>query len=89
MTSVDLASVSLRELNSQLHALQADTNETLWQIANPGGKHAIACGLTLPITVEIDGHVGRQEAEQAREHAYRTFRRGRTASGGGQGRRRD
>lgn len=58
MTSVNLASVSLRELNGQLHALSADTNETLWHVANPGGKHAIACGLTLPISVEIDGHVG-------------------------------
>lgn len=58
MTSVDLASITLRELNAQLHALPADTNETHWLVANPGGKHAIACGLTLPITVEIDGHVG-------------------------------
>jgi glutamate synthase domain-containing protein 3 len=58
MTSADLASITLRELNSKLHALQADTNETRWLVTNPGGKHAIACGLTLPITVEIDGHVG-------------------------------
>jgi glutamate synthase domain-containing protein 3 len=58
MTTADLASISLRELNAQLHALPADTNETRWLVANPGGKHAIACGLTLPITVEIDGHVG-------------------------------
>ena len=58
MTEVNLAAVSLRELNGQLHALPADTNETLWKVANPGGKHAIACGLTLPISVEIDGHVG-------------------------------
>lgn len=58
MTTADLASMSLRELNAALHALPADTNETRWRVANPGGKHAIACGLTLPITVEIDGHVG-------------------------------
>jgi glutamate synthase domain-containing protein 3 len=58
MTTADLASISLRELNAQLHALPSDTNETRWLVANPGGKHAIACGLTLPITVEIDGHVG-------------------------------
>ncbi|UZE50777.1 GltB/FmdC/FwdC-like GXGXG domain-containing protein [Rhodopseudomonas sp. P2A-2r] len=58
MTSADLASITLRELNATLHALPADTNETHWLVANPGGKHAIACGLTLPITVEIDGHVG-------------------------------
>jgi glutamate synthase domain-containing protein 3 len=58
MTSADLSAISLRELNAKLHALPADTNETHWLVANPGGKHAIACGLTLPITVEIDGHVG-------------------------------
>jgi glutamate synthase domain-containing protein 3 len=58
MTTADLSAISLRELNATLHALPADTNETHWLVANPGGKHAIACGLTLPITVEIDGHVG-------------------------------
>ncbi|MBC7577958.1 MAG: protein glxC [Tardiphaga sp.] len=58
MSDADLASITLRELNAQLHALPADTNETHWRVRNPGGKHAIACGLTLPITVEIDGHVG-------------------------------
>ena len=58
MTYANLAAMSLRDLNAQLHALPADTNETYWQVANPGGKHAIACGLTLPINVEIDGHVG-------------------------------
>jgi glutamate synthase domain-containing protein 3 len=58
MTTADLSSITLRELNAKLHALPADTNETHWLVANPGGKHAIACGLTLPITVEIDGHVG-------------------------------
>ena len=51
MTTADLASITLRELNAKLHALPADTNETHWLVANPGGKHAIACGLTLPITV--------------------------------------
>ena len=58
MSEVDLAETPLRELNGALHALPADTNETLWRVRNPGGKHAIAAGLDAPITVEIHGHVG-------------------------------
>lgn len=56
--TVDLAKVSIRELNSALHALTPDTNETHWRVLNPKGGHAIAVGLTVPIEVEIEGHVG-------------------------------
>ena len=45
-------------LNAALHQLPKDTNETHWVITNPGGKHAIACGVNLPVTIEIGGHVG-------------------------------
>lgn len=55
---VDLARTSVRELNQALHALKPDTNETHWRIVNPKGEHALAVGLTLPIEVEIMGHVG-------------------------------
>lgn len=58
MPSFDLAAAPLRDLNQALHALPETTNETHWVIDNPGGKHAIACGLDLPITVEVNGHVG-------------------------------
>lgn len=58
MPDFDLAAAPLRDLNAALHALKPDTNETHWRIANPGGKHAVACGLDAPVTVEIDGHVG-------------------------------
>jgi methylamine---glutamate N-methyltransferase subunit B len=58
MPVVDLASMPLRDLNATLHKLPLDTNETHWVVENPGGKHAIACGLDLPITVEVAGHVG-------------------------------
>jgi glutamate synthase domain-containing protein 3 len=58
MPAFDLATAPLRELNKSLHALSANTNETLWTVANPQGKHAVAVGLDAPITVEIDGHVG-------------------------------
>ena len=54
----DLASASVRTLNATLHALRPDTNEVRWQILNPRGQHALAVGLTLPMTVEIEGHAG-------------------------------
>ncbi len=58
MPEFDLARSSVRELNAALHALPADTNETHWRVLNPRGQHAVAVGLELPISVEIDGHVG-------------------------------
>ncbi len=58
MPDFDLAEREVRDLNAALHALKPDTNETHWRISNPGGKHAVAAGLDLPIVVEIDGHVG-------------------------------
>ncbi|WP_040485340.1 protein glxC [Lutibaculum baratangense] len=58
MPEFDLARSEVRELNQALHALQRETNETHWKVRNPGGKHALAVGLDLPITVEIDGHAG-------------------------------
>ena len=53
MPSFDLAASPLRELNAALHALSPTTNETHWVVANPGGKHAIACGVDAPLTIEI------------------------------------
>jgi glutamate synthase domain-containing protein 3 len=58
MKKVDLATTPVRELNQALHALKTDTNETHWRVVNPKGQHALAVGLTVPIEVEIDGHVG-------------------------------
>lgn len=58
MKTVDLAQASIRDLNQDLHALTASTNETHWRVINPKGQHAIAVGLTVPIEVEIDGHAG-------------------------------
>lgn len=56
---VDLASTSLRELNRRLHELAGDEPEPRrWQILNPNGAHAVACGLDAPVEVEIMGHVG-------------------------------
>ena len=58
MTFWDLERQSVRDLNEHLHKLPADTNQRHWRIANPKGAHAIACGLTIPIDIEIAGHVG-------------------------------
>jgi methylamine---glutamate N-methyltransferase subunit B len=56
---VDLASTSLRELNQRLHDVAGDDPERRrWQIINPNGAHAVACGLDAPLEVEIVGHVG-------------------------------
>ena len=43
---------------SRLQKLPADTNERLWKLVNPHGEHACAVGLTQPIEVQIDGHIG-------------------------------
>lgn len=58
MPIVDLATTPKRELNAALHALAADTNETHWTLRNPEGAHALAAGVKVPVTVEIDGHAG-------------------------------
>jgi glutamate synthase domain-containing protein 3 len=58
MAEVDLARSSVRELNAALHRLGKDTNETQWRVRNPRGQHSVAVGLEVPVTVEIDGHVG-------------------------------
>ena len=58
MIEIDLEKEGVRALNSRLHGLPAHTNERSWFIRKPMGQHAIACGLTQPLAVEIDGHVG-------------------------------
>src|SRR5258708_13946780 len=58
MPEINLAEASVRDLNAALHALAAESNETLWLVKNPGGKHAIAAGLDAPATIEVEGPVG-------------------------------
>ena len=55
---VDLAKVSLRELNSRLHELAHAPGPRHWRVRNPSGEHALAAGLDAEIEVDIDGHVG-------------------------------
>ncbi|MCO4838823.1 MAG: protein GlxC [Rhodobacteraceae bacterium] len=58
MQSFDLEAQGLRELNKTLHAQAEDTNQTVWEIVNPKGSHAIAVGLDAPIEVNVKGSTG-------------------------------
>lgn len=57
-TEYDLAGGDVRTLNQRLHDLRENECEIPWRILNPMGAHAVACGLTVPVRVEIDGHAG-------------------------------
>ncbi|MFT5785065.1 MAG: glutamate synthase domain-containing protein 3 [Ascidiaceihabitans sp.] len=58
MQSFDLEAQGLRALNSALHSQSADTNQTIWDVVNPRGSHAIAVGLDAPIEVNVKGSTG-------------------------------
>lgn len=58
LLSFDLEKTPLRDLNGTLQALPGTTNETEWTILNPRGAHALAVGITAPISIKIDGPVG-------------------------------
>lgn len=58
MQTIDLTEVGLRETNKTLHAQSETTNQTAWEIVNPRGSHAIACGLDAPIEVTVRGSTG-------------------------------
>lgn len=53
-TRLDLANLSLRQVNETLQKAESGA----FAIANPRGAHALAAGLTNPVEVTIDGHVG-------------------------------
>jgi methylamine---glutamate N-methyltransferase subunit B len=58
MREIDLARSSVRDLNSALHRLSKDTNETHWRVLNPRGQHSVAVGVEQSVVIDIDGHVG-------------------------------
>jgi glutamate synthase domain-containing protein 3 len=58
MQSIDLQQTGLRDTNKALHAQNDTTNQTQWEILNPKGAHAIACGLDAPIEVTVRGSTG-------------------------------
>jgi len=55
LNTLDLQTDGLRTINK---TLQFETERTEWTVTSPMGQHAIACGLTTPINVTIEGHTG-------------------------------
>jgi glutamate synthase domain-containing protein 3 len=58
MIEVDLRESGLRALNQRLHALRPDSNERAFRVINPMGAHSVAVGITQPVEVVVEGHVG-------------------------------
>ena len=58
MQTLDLQALGLRAINEQLNQADIANTETNWQITNPLGQHAIACGLQSEIQVDVMGHAG-------------------------------
>ncbi len=58
MQTYDVSVNGLRGLNSALQAQSQVTNQSLWQVVNPKGSHAIAVGLDAPIEVTVKGSTG-------------------------------
>jgi glutamate synthase domain-containing protein 3 len=58
MNEIDLTKTPLREVNQQLQSLPPDTNQRVWKLTNLHGEHACAVGLTQPIEVHVNGHIG-------------------------------
>ena len=58
MQTFDLSAQGLRALNSTLHALKGQTNQTAWEIVNPKGAHAIAAGVDAPVDITVRGSTG-------------------------------
>lgn len=54
----DLSKSTLRELNQALHDVREGSNETVWEVQNPKGGHAVAAGIDAPISVDVRGNVG-------------------------------
>ncbi len=57
MASLNLQTLGLRAINAQLNTGDIASGSS-WEITEPKGQHAIACGLQADIKVDIRGHVG-------------------------------
>ena len=55
---LDLAKLSVREINQFLHHELLNSGIERIEILNPEGNHSIAAGLDADLTVEIVGHAG-------------------------------
>ena len=54
----NLATAELRDLNQRLHDLKPEQADISWRVLNPRGKHAVAVGVTVPVTIDVEGHCG-------------------------------
>jgi len=58
MPVFDLSRTPLREFNSALHELPSGANDSVFEVDNPRGLHAVAVGIDTPVTVDVRGSVG-------------------------------
>jgi glutamate synthase domain-containing protein 3 len=60
IATLDLAASDLRRINATLQGQREKSAGAggAYKVLNPRGAHALACGLTAPVLVEIDGHTG-------------------------------
>ncbi len=58
MPVFNLSTTPLRALNEALHTVPAGSNDTVFEVTNPRGSHAVAVGIEGPLTVEVKGSVG-------------------------------
>jgi methylamine---glutamate N-methyltransferase subunit B len=59
MTTFDLRTSTLREVNAALHALSTGAGlEGEHVVLHPFGAHNVAVGLDAPVKVTVEGHVG-------------------------------
>ena len=58
MRAYDFNATSLREINKELQSSEAHGENSVWEIFNPRGSHAVAVGLKNKIVVKIHGSTG-------------------------------
>jgi methylamine---glutamate N-methyltransferase subunit B len=58
MERLDLARLTIRELNHYLHHELPKNGVNEIEIINPNGLHSIAVGLTVPVRIKVLGHAG-------------------------------
>lgn len=58
LTKLDVQSLGLTAVNQRLQSIPPGSNETHFTLQHPEGEHALAVGLSSPITVEIMGTAG-------------------------------
>jgi glutamate synthase domain-containing protein 3 len=58
MPTFDLAVTPLRDLNQALHDVAEGANDLHFEVVNPRGSHAVACGVHAPVAIDVKGNVG-------------------------------